>query len=193
MFHATQAHTNAQMNKLLTTMVEWYRFADNRKKIVNFCSYIIRGSLAKLYAAKYKLRSRAKVFKIGDRTLGRPLKAKKGQSPAYNNLLRMGLAESIEGLQYTRMSLVPETDYSPFPVGWRPDHEKALLEYIRLDDPKTFEQNRTTLIEEGLISPQDYVSMLVWNYKRSATINGVNNSEEGKCCWNRVMKKTSVV
>ncbi|MFS7889298.1 hypothetical protein Hanom_Chr00s000003g01605301 [Helianthus anomalus] len=92
----------------------------------------------------------------------------------------MGLAESIEGLQYTRMSLVPETDYSPFPVGWRPDHEKALLEYIRLDDPKTFEQNRTTLIEEGLISPQDYVSMLVWNYKRSAAINGVNNSEEGK-------------
>ncbi|KAI3743873.1 hypothetical protein L1987_56940 [Smallanthus sonchifolius] len=180
MFHATQAHTNAQMNKLLTTMVEWYRFADNRKKIVNFCSYIIRGSLAKLYAAKYKLRSRAKVYKIGDRTLRRPLKEKKGQSPEYNNLLRMGLAESIEGLQYTRMSLVPETDYTLFPVGWRPDHEKALLEYIRLDDPKTFEQNRTTLIEEGLISPQDYVSMLVWNYKRSAAINGVNNSEEGK-------------
>lgn len=180
MFHATQAHTNAQMNKLLSTMVEWYRFADNRKKIVNFCSYIIRGSLAKLYAAKYKLRSRAKVYKIGDRTLRRPLKEKKGQSPEYNNLLRMGLAESIEGLQYTRMSLVPETDYSPFPVGWRPDHEKALLEYIRLDDPKTFEENRTTLIEEGLISPQDYVSMLVWNYKRSASINGVNNSEEGK-------------
>ncbi|MFS8003605.1 putative domain X protein [Helianthus anomalus] len=157
MFHATQAHTNAQMNKLLTTIVEWYRFADNRKKIVNFCSYIIRGSLAKLY----KLRSHAKVFKIGDRTLRRPLKEKKGQSPEYNNLLKMGLAESIEGLQYTRMSLVPETDYSPFPVGWRPDHEKALLEYIRLEDPKTFEQNRMTLIEEGLISPQDYVSMLV--------------------------------
>ncbi|KAK1425113.1 hypothetical protein QVD17_20458 [Tagetes erecta] len=180
MFHATQAHTNAQMNKLLTTMVEWYRFADNRKKIVNFCSYIIRGSLAKLYAAKYKLRSRAKVYKIGDRTLRRPLKEKKGQSPEYNNLLRMGLAESIEGLQYTRMSLVPETDYSPFPVGWRPEHEEALLEYIRLDDPKTFEQNRASLIEEGLISPQDYVSMLVWNYKRSASINGVDNLEEGK-------------
>ncbi|XP_027098681.1 nuclear intron maturase 2, mitochondrial [Coffea eugenioides] len=168
MFHATQAHTNAQMNKLLSTMVEWYRYADNRKKIVNFCSYIIRGSLAKLYAAKYKLRSRAKVYKIGSRNLSRPLKEKKGQSPEYHNLLRMGLVESIDGLQYTRMSLVPETDYSPFPVGWRPDHEKALLEYIWLDDPRTLEEQRRCLGEHGLISPQDYISMLVWNYKRNA-------------------------
>lgn len=168
MFHATQAHTNSQMNKFLSVMVEWYRYADNRKKIVNFCSYIIRGSLAKLYAAKYKLRSRAKVYKIGSRNLSRPLKEKKGQSPEYHNLLRMGLVESIDGLQYTRMSLVPETDYTPFPVGWRPDHEKALLEYLRLDDPKKLEEQRSCLKDQGLISPQDYVSMLVWNYKRNA-------------------------
>ncbi|XP_058104167.1 nuclear intron maturase 2, mitochondrial [Magnolia sinica] len=167
MFHATQAHTNTQMNKLLSTMVEWYRYADNRKKVVNFCSYIIRGSLAKLYAAKYKLRSRAKVYKIASRNLSRPLKEKKGQSPEYHNLLRMGLVDSIDGLQYTRMSLVPETDYSPFPSGWRPDHEKVLLEYIRLQDPKMLEQQRQCLKEEGLITPQDYISMLVWNYKRN--------------------------
>jgi hypothetical protein len=168
MFHATQAHTNAQMNKFLATMVEWYRFADNRKKIVNFCSYIIRGSLAKLYAAKYKLRSRAKVYKIGSRNLSRPLKEKKGQSPEYHNLLRMGLAESIDGLQYTRMSLVPETDYTPFPGNWRPDHEKSLLEYIKLEDPKTLEEQQSCIREQGLVTPQDYISMLVWNYKRNS-------------------------
>lgn len=168
MFHATQAHTNAQMNKLLSTMAEWYRYADNRKKVVNFCSYIIRGSLAKLYAAKYKLRSRAKVYKIGARNLSRPLKEKKGQSPEYHNLLRMGLVESIDGLQYTRMSLVPETDYTPFPSNWRPDHEKFLLEFIKLDDSKTLEEQRSCLQEQGLVSPQDYISMLVWNYKRNA-------------------------
>ncbi|XP_016570924.2 nuclear intron maturase 2, mitochondrial [Capsicum annuum] len=168
MFHATQAHTNAQMNKLLSTMVEWFRYADNRKKIVNFCSYIIRGSLAKLYAAKYKLRSRAKVYKIGSRTLSRPLKEKKGQSPEYHNLLRMGLVESIDGLMYTRMSLVPETDYTPFPMAWRPDHEKALLEYIKLSDRKTLEEQQNYLKEQGLVSPQDYISVLVWNYKRNA-------------------------
>lgn len=168
MFHATQAHTNAQMNKFLLAMVEWYRYADNRKKIVNFCSYIVRGSLAKLYAAKYKLRSRAKVYTIGARNLGRPLKEKKGQSPDYQNLLRMGLVESIDGLLFTRMSLVPEADYTPFPGNWRPDHEKSLIEYIRLDDPKTLEEQRSCIRDQGLVSPQDYVSMLVWNYKRNA-------------------------
>ncbi|KAK6935046.1 Domain X [Dillenia turbinata] len=187
MFHATQAHTNAQMNKFLSTVVEWYRYADNRKKVVNFCSYIIRGSLAKLYAAKYKLRSRAKVYKIGARNLSRPLKEKKGQSPEYHNLLRMGLVESIDGLQYTRMSLVPETDYTPFPTNWRPDHEKALLEYINLEDPKTLEEQRSCLREQGLISPQDYISMLVWNYKRNAILvdrvlgtSGANSMQNDK-------------
>ncbi|KAK1273129.1 hypothetical protein QJS04_geneDACA012070 [Acorus gramineus] len=169
MFHATQAHTNAQMNKLLSTMVEWYRYADNRKKIVNFCSYIIRGSLAKLYAAKYKLRSRAKVYKIASRNLSRPLKEKKGMSPEYHKLLEMGLVDSVDGLQFTRMSLVPETDYSPFPRGWRPEHERAVLEYLRLEDPKTVEELRRCLREEGLVTPQEYVSMLVWNYKRNAS------------------------
>ncbi|KAK8963737.1 hypothetical protein KSP40_PGU007592 [Platanthera guangdongensis] len=168
MFHATQAHTNAQMNKFLSTMVEWYRYADNRKKVVNFCSYIIRGSLAKLYAAKYKLRSRAKVYKIGARNLQRPLKDKKGQSPEYNELMRMGLLDSIEGLQYTRMSLVPEADYTPFQNGWRPEHEKVLLELIILEDRRTLEEQRKCIREEGLITPQDYVSMLVWNYKKNA-------------------------
>ncbi|XP_021645299.2 nuclear intron maturase 2, mitochondrial [Hevea brasiliensis] len=179
MFHATQAHTNAQMNKFLSTMVEWYRYADNRKKVVNFCSYIVRGSLAKLYAAKYKLRSRAKVYKIGSRNLSRPLKEKKGSSPEYHNLLRMGLVESVDGLQYTRMSLVPETDYTPFPSNWRPNHEKALVEYIRLDDTKTLEELRCCMREQGLVSPQDYISMLVWNYKRNAIVIDRNSLSSG--------------
>ncbi|GJN20160.1 hypothetical protein PR202_gb07502 [Eleusine coracana subsp. coracana] len=170
MFHATQAHTNSQMNKLLLTMAEWYRYADNRKKVVNFCSYIIRGSLAKLYAAKYKLRSRAKVYKIASRNLSRPLKDKKGQSPEYHNLLRMGLVDSIDGLQYTRMSMVPDPDYTPLPSGWRPDHEKILLEYIKLTDQQTLEEQRNCIREEGLITPQDYISMLVWGYKKNAVL-----------------------
>lgn len=170
MFHATQSHTNSQMNKLLLTMAEWYRYADNRKKIVNFCSYIIRGSLAKLYAAKYKLRSRAKVYKIASRNLSRPLKDKKGQSPEYHNLLRMGLVDSIDGLQYTRMSMVPDPDYTPLPSGWRPDHEKFLLEYIKLTDQQTLEEQRSCIREEGLITPQDQISMLVWSYKKNAVL-----------------------
>ena len=65
---------------------------------VNFCSYIVRGSLACFTLQSIKLRSRAKVYKGASRNLSRPLKEKKGLSPEYNNLLRMGLPESIDGL-----------------------------------------------------------------------------------------------
>ncbi|KAJ3681766.1 hypothetical protein LUZ60_014339 [Juncus effusus] len=168
MFHATQAHTNSQMNKLLLTMSEWYKYADNRKKVVNFCSYIIRGSLAKLYAAKYKLRSRAKVYKIASRNLSRPLKEKKGVSQEYQNLLRMGLVESIDGLHYTRMSMVPEPDYSPFESNWRPDHERVILEFVKLRDLGVIEGFKREIREDGLVTPQEEVSMIVWSYKRNA-------------------------
>ena len=57
MLYSSQAHTNSQMNKFLETMADWYKFADNRKKVVGFCAYVIRSSLAKLYAARYKLKS----------------------------------------------------------------------------------------------------------------------------------------
>jgi len=100
----------------------------------------------------------------------------------------MGLVRSIDGLVYTGMSLVSETDYTTFPIGWRPDHEKALLEYISLDDSKTLEELQSSLREQGLFSSQDYISMLVWNYKwntivvdqLSASMTSGNNIENGK-------------
>jgi hypothetical protein len=82
----------------------------------------------------------------------------------------MGLVDSIDGLQYTRMSMVPDPDYTPLPSGWRPDHEKILLEYIKLTDQQTLEEQRNCIREEGLITPQDYISMLVWGYKKNAVL-----------------------
>ncbi|KAK6124099.1 hypothetical protein DH2020_042184 [Rehmannia glutinosa] len=101
MLYSGQAHTNAQMNKLLETMADWYRYADNRKKIVGFCAYVIRSSLAKLYAARYRLKSRAKVYKIASRDLSRPLRESSNNSaPEYSDLLRMGLVDAIDGVQF---------------------------------------------------------------------------------------------
>lgn len=165
MYFATQAHSNLQMNKFLETMAEWFRYADNRKKVVRFCSYIIRGSLAKLYAAKYKLRSRAKVYKAASRNLSRPLKEREGELPEYSELLRMGLIDAIHGINFTLSSLVPTTDYTPFPTNWMPEHERVLQEYIKVLTPKTFKEQRALLKQQGLITPQDYMSMLVWNFK----------------------------
>ncbi|KDP37963.1 hypothetical protein JCGZ_04606 [Jatropha curcas] len=166
MLYSSQAHTNAQMNKFLETMADWYRYADNRKKVVGFCAYVIRSSLAKLYAARYRLKSRAKVYKIASRDLSRPLRESSNNSaPEYSDLLRMGLVDAIEGVQFSHMSLIPSCDYTPFPRNWIPDHERVLHEYIRLQDPKFFCELWRSIKHQSLTLPQDEISEIVWDYK----------------------------
>lgn len=166
MLYSSQAHTNSQMNKFLETMADWYRYADNRKKIVGFCAYVIRSSLAKLYAARYRLKSRAKVYKIASRNLSQPLRESSNNSaPEYSDLLRMGLVDAIEGVQFARMSSIPSCDYSPFPRNWIPDHEQMLHEYIRLQDPKYFINLHKSIKRKCLSLPQDEISEIVWDYK----------------------------
>lgn len=166
MLYAGQAHTNAQMNKFLETMADWYQYADNRKKIVAFCAYVIRSSLAKLYAARYRLKSRAKVYKIASRDLSRPLRESIDSSvPEYSDLLRMGLVDAIEGVQFSHMSLIPSCDYTPFPRNWVPDHEQVIREYTRLQDPKFFCELQKSVKHQGLSVPQEEIAEILWDYK----------------------------
>nr|CAD1842268.1 unnamed protein product [Ananas comosus var. bracteatus] len=166
MLYSGQAHTNSQMNKFLETMADWYRYADNRKKIVGFCAYVVRSSLAKLYAARYRLKSRAKVYKIASRDLSRPLtESTRNDAPEYSDLLRMGLVDAIEGVQFSRMSSIPSCDYTPLPRNWVPHHELVLREYIKLQDPKFFCELLKTVKRQELISPQEDISKLVWSHK----------------------------
>ncbi|XP_072960629.1 nuclear intron maturase 1, mitochondrial [Typha angustifolia] len=166
MLYSGQAHTNSQMNKFLETMADWYKYADNRKKIVGFCAYVIRSSLAKLYAARYRLKSRAKVYKIASRDLSRPLKeSTRNDAPEFSDLLRMGLVDAIDGVQFSHMSSIPSCDYAPFPRNWVPHHELVLREYIKLQDPKFFCELHKTVRRQELRSPQEVMSEMIWNYK----------------------------
>ncbi|KAF3967205.1 hypothetical protein ACB098_04G052300 [Castanea mollissima] len=183
MLYSSQAHTNSQMNKFLETMADWYRYADNRKKIIGFCAYVIRSSLAKLYASRYRLKSRAKVYKIASRDLSRPLRESSNNSaPEYSDLLRMGLVDAIEGVQFSHMSMIPSCDYTPFPRNWIPDHEKVLLEYIRLQDPKYFCDLHRSIKQQGLSLPQDEISDIVWDYKTLGIWNRLSNDESKTNC-----------
>ncbi|XP_075660854.1 nuclear intron maturase 1, mitochondrial [Castanea sativa] len=183
MLYSSQAHTNSQMNKFLETMADWYRYADNRKKIIGFCAYVIRSSLAKLYASRYRLKSRAKVYKIASRDLSHPLRESSNNSaPEYSDLLRMGLVDAIEGVQFSHMSMIPSCDYTPFPRNWIPDYEKVLLEYIRLQDPKYFCNLHRSIKRQGLSLPQDEISDIVWDYKTLGIWNRLSNDESKTNC-----------
>ncbi|KAG0498159.1 hypothetical protein HPP92_002850 [Vanilla planifolia] len=179
MLYSGQAHTNSQMNRLLETMADWYKYADNRKKIVGFCAYVIRSSIAKLFAARYRLKSRAKVYKIASRDLSRPLReSTRNSSPEYSDLLRMGLVDTIDGVQFSHMSLIPSCDYTPFPRNWIPEHEWVLHEFIKLQDPKFFCELLKSIKHKKLSSPQDDISKLVWDFKICGIFSRTNH---GNC------------
>lgn len=166
MLYSGQAHTNSQMNKLLETLADWFRYADNRKKVVGFCAYVIRSSLAKLYAARYRLKSRAKVYRIASRNLSRPLReSTRNAAPEYSDLLRMGLVDAIDGVQFSHMSLIPPCDYTPFPRNWEPRHARLLREYIRLQDPKQFCELYRSVKRQDVSFPQEDMSKIVWYLK----------------------------
>ncbi|KAL5989961.1 Nuclear intron maturase 1, mitochondrial [Asimina triloba] len=174
MLYSGQAHTNAQMNKFLEAMADWYRYADNRRKVVGFCAYVIRSSLAKLYAARYRLKSRAKVYKIASRDLSHPLReSSRNNAPEYSDLLRMGLVDVIDSIQFSCMSSIPSCDYTPFPRNWIPDQERVLHEYIKLQDPMFFCELHKSVKQEGLSLPQDDISKIVWDYK----VHGVRGNQ----------------
>ncbi|KAK9169699.1 hypothetical protein Syun_001839 [Stephania yunnanensis] len=180
MLYSGQAHTNSQMNKLLETMADWYRYADNRKKVVGFCAYVVRSSLAKLYAARYRLKSRAKVYKIASRNLSHPLRESSNNSaPEYSDLLRMGLVDKIEGIQFSHMSSIPSCDYTPFPRNWIPDHECIIHEYIKLQNPKFFYELLRSVKQHGLPLPQDEICKLVWDYKTCGVWSCLSCNDNG--------------
>jgi len=70
----TQLEINKVANMILNGYKEWFKIAKNRQKAIDYVYYIIRFSIAKTYAAKYRLGSIRKVFKIAGSLLNKPLK-----------------------------------------------------------------------------------------------------------------------
>lgn len=184
LFHAPQSITNAQINNILEHLAEWFRYADNRKKATNFCQYILRSSVAKLYAAKYKLRSRAQVYKVGSGDLSLPIKDKKGLSEHFKRMLKKGFVEGeIPGIEYHKISQSPDVDLTPLPRNWMPEHEVLLKELAFMLQPGC-EENLTKQIEESpTITPQENMSQILWSFFKGSyhikgDMFGVGRAEE---------------
>jgi len=77
--HQTQSLTNQRLRSFIIGLSYYYNLANNKRRFINRISFIIKHSAAKMYAAKFKLRSRASVFKIAGRCLGRRLGPDKGK------------------------------------------------------------------------------------------------------------------
>lgn len=73
-----QSETNIKVNNILRGLSEWWSIAGhlNRRAALARVAYIIRYSIAKVYAAKFKMKTVATVFKIGGNDLSKPIGVK---------------------------------------------------------------------------------------------------------------------
>jgi hypothetical protein len=69
----SQSEINVKVNYILRSLSECWSIADNRRKAIARVAYIIRYSIAKVYAAKFKLKTVSAVFKIGGNDLSKPI------------------------------------------------------------------------------------------------------------------------
>ena len=99
-----QAETNQKVNAILRGLSNWARIAGNRRSAVARYSYILRYSIAEMYAAKFKLQRVSAVFKIGTNDLSRPIGRRR------KSVLKESEKDKVEGILFTRFNTIPRSE-----------------------------------------------------------------------------------
>lgn len=143
-----QSQTNRKINYVLRGLSEWFKIAGNRKRAIGWLSYILKTSTAKIYAAKFKLKTTAAVFKIAGNDLGRPLGVR-AKSVIGLDENKQPKKDTLKGLLYSEYHMIPQTENN-IKAAWKPEYLKLiekskdslqLIEYLQkeeLNKPKTF-------------------------------------------------------
>lgn len=123
----SQLETNTRVNSILKNFSELWSIAGNRKAAISRLAYILRYSIAKLYAAKFKLKTVAKVFKLGGNNLSKPLGVKSKsiigvcEEYTYPNSKKM-----LTGILFDRYYKIPKPMGNKLSSKWMPEYIKAL-------------------------------------------------------------------
>ncbi|XP_024543818.1 nuclear intron maturase 2, mitochondrial-like [Selaginella moellendorffii] len=140
LFHEDQVHNNAHVNKILRALADLYQHSTNRAEMCELIGYLFRSSLAKMYAAKYKLRTQIRVAKSASLDLCKPLK---DPQKAGGGAQTEAVPEPLE-LVYS----VPEALVAPIAHDWKPLHEKTLRSVARLLRPEGLQDGLVVLAKE---------------------------------------------
>jgi len=84
---------------------------------VNIVSYIIRSSLAKLYAAKFKLRTSAAVFKIAKNDLSYPIGQRAKSVIGVDEKGAPKTRQGLMGIKYTKYHNIPDHEGNKLSIG----------------------------------------------------------------------------
>nr|QIA60469.1 hypothetical protein [Trichocolea tomentella] len=122
-FQYPQTYSVARIASILRGLANYYHLANSKRRCVTRLSYILRTSLAKTYAAKFKLGTAAKVFAKGGRDLSKPIKARKGLNkvPRVPNRGGAGSERHFSpAIPYTRYGQIKLPDTKPLTKNWQP-------------------------------------------------------------------------
>nr|QIA60846.1 hypothetical protein [Makinoa crispata] len=121
-FQYPQTYSVARIASILRGLANYYHLANSKRQCVTRLSYILRTSLAKTYAAKFKLGTAAKVFAKGGRDLSKPIKARKGlnKAPRVFNRRGAGSERHLPAIPYTRYGQIKLPDTKPLTKNWQP-------------------------------------------------------------------------
>ena len=130
-----QSETNMKVNYILRGLSEWWSIAGNRKTAVARAAYIIRYSIAKVYAAKFKLPTVASVFKIGRNDLSKPIGAKIKSVVGLNeNDTPPKHKKKLTGILYDRYFKIPKPKGNKLNPNWKPEYIQALQKGNNIED-----------------------------------------------------------
>lgn len=129
-FHDPQSYAISKASSIIRGLDNYYNIANNKRRLTNSVMSIIRSSMAKLFAAKFKLRTQASVYARGGKDLSRPLKAKTGrtavgktdaQAQAWAEEAGGRLTGPMPPIPYTKYATIRKPKLAPLPVGWQPE------------------------------------------------------------------------
>lgn len=130
-----QSETNTKVNYILKGLSEWWSIAGNRRSAIARVAYIIRYSIAKVYAAKFKLRTVASVFKAGGNDLGKPIGARaKSVVGAVEANTPKAKTKPLTGILFARYHKIPKPKGNKIKPNWTPEYLKALQKQTDLQN-----------------------------------------------------------
>jgi hypothetical protein len=131
-----QSETNIKVNYILRGLSEWWSIAGNRRQAIARVAYIIRYSIAKVYAAKFKLGTVATIFKIAGNSLSKPIgmraKSVVGAGSAEKDTPQ-GTKKVLTGILFDRYHKIPKPKGNKLKPDWKPEYIKAFEKGKDLD------------------------------------------------------------
>jgi hypothetical protein len=138
----TQYGTIIKVSYILRGLASYYKLARNYRDFMSRINYILRYSTAKMFAAKFRISSIAKVYAIAGKDLKKPFshtqstKSVIGQTEEriYEYLNSLGISpektkykpQIAVGLPYTKFNDIPKPDLAPLKKDFVPTFEETI-------------------------------------------------------------------